>query len=256
MKKIFLLLAVAFVAAINCFANIQFSFDVVGKPINHSEIEIPTVRGKNLDDFTGSINKLLEFGFEAGIVYFVEKENSETGKMLFSLLDEDSAESQQENQTDSSKYQCGIYFDVEMLSYRNAIIKIKKDDKTKKTFNDKVNGGDYSLALGFCGRYNKSESFFFDFKLGLYGSYTSFENKDDSYNLMSLAGGCELGISINYRILKTSKFATALSLGCEINAGSCFGTLSESGYDDTTFDLSSKSTEIGIEVHTGVKFIL
>ncbi|WP_288567341.1 hypothetical protein [uncultured Treponema sp.] len=45
-------------------------------------------------------------------------------------------------------------------------------------------------------------------------------------------------------------------MGCEVNAGSCFGTLSESGYDDTTFDISSKSTEIGIEVHTGVKFIL
>ena len=253
MKKIFALLAVALFAAGNSFANIQFTFDLIEKPINYSQIDFSSVRGEDVDNYTGSVTKLLEFGFQAGIIYFFD---SDVGKIFFSALDENSEENQQENQTGISKYQGGIYFDFEMLSYGKAKFKIKEDDSTREILDDKVDGKDFSLALGFCGRYNKSEKFFFDFKLGVYGGYTSFESKENSYNVKSFAGGCEAGISVNYKVFKTPKFTTAISLGCEMNIGSCFGTLYESGYRDSVFALFSKSDEIGIEVHAGVKFIL
>ncbi len=176
--------------------------------------------------------------------------------MLFYTLDDDSEENQQENQTGISKYQGGIYFDFEMLSYGKAKFKIKEDDSTREILDDKVDGKDFSLALGFCGRYNKSEKLFFDLKGGFYGGYISFESNKNSYNVKSFAAGIELGFSANYKVFKTPKFTTAISLGCEMNIGSCFGTLYESGYRDSVFALFSKSDEIGIEVHAGVKFIL
>lgn len=253
MKKFFVILAVAFVAASNCFANLQFSFDIVEKPINYSNLDFSSVRGENLGNYKGSITKLLEFGFQAGIIYFFD---SDIGKMLFYTLDDDSEENQQENQTGISKYQGGIYFDFEMLSYGKSKFKIKENDATKYVLDDKVDGKDFSLALGFCGRYNKSEKFFFDLKGGFYGGYIAFESNKNSYDVKSFAAGLELGFSANYKVFKTQKFTTAFSLGCEMNVGSCFGTLHESGYQDTVFDLFSESTEIGIEVHAGVKFIL
>lgn len=143
-----------------------------------------------------------------------------------------------------------------MLSYGKSKFKIKEDDATKYVLDDKVDGKDFSLVLGFCGRYNKSEKFFFDLKGGFYGGYISFESNKNSYDVKSFAAGLELGFSANYKVFKTQKFTTALSLGCEMNIGSCFGTLHESGYYDTVFALFSESTEIGIEVHAGVKFIL
>ncbi len=70
MKKIFALLAVALFAAGNSFANIQFTFDLIEKPINYSQIDFSSVRGEDVDNYTGSVTKLLEFGFQAGIIYF------------------------------------------------------------------------------------------------------------------------------------------------------------------------------------------